>query len=190
MMEPLTIQDLVHEILKRLELDGHPGVDGTPSRVARVYLELTSGYLQDENPQLTTFDETVDQMVCQWNIPFASLCEHHLLPFMGYVHVGYIPKGRVLGLSKFKRIVDMYAKRLQIQERLTREVADCIERVTEPRGVMIVVEAEHTCMAIRGVTTPGTLTTTSAVTGDFLLKGEGSREEFLSLLAHNRRRES
>lgn len=166
------------------------GLRETPARVARAMQELTSGYGPIGKTQFTTFDaEGADQMVCQWNIPLYSLCEHHLLPFAGYAHVGYIPKERIIGLSKFKRIVDVYARRFQVQERLTRQIASLIEELVAPRGVMVVIEAEHFCMTMRGVQAPGTLTTTSAVTGDFLDPTEGSREEFMSLLNRNRKGE-
>lgn len=162
------------------------GLSKTPERVARSMMDLTSGYR--DLPKITSFDaEGADQMVCQWNIPMYSLCEHHLLPFVGYAHIGYIPNKRIIGLSKFKRIVDQYAKRLQVQERLTRQIANEIEKLISPRGVMVVVEAEHLCMTMRGVQAPGALTTTSAVTGDFLDPTEGSREEFMSLLNRNRK---
>jgi len=110
-----------------------------------------------------------------------------MLPFAGYTHIGYIPRKKIVGLSKLKRAVDMFARRLQIQERLTRQIAELLEEHLEPRGVMVVVEAEHFCMTMRGVQAPGTLTTTSAVTGDFKDPSEGSREEFLTLLGHARR---
>lgn len=166
------------------------GLRETPARVARAWVELTSGYGPIGLTQFTTFDaEGADQMVCQWNIPMYSLCEHHMLPFAGYAHIGYIPKDKLIGLSKFKRIVDIYARRLQVQERLTRQIASLVEEIVEPRGVMVVVEAEHFCMTMRGVQAPGTLTTTSAVVGDFLDPKEGSREEFMSLLNRNRKGE-
>lgn len=166
------------------------GLRETPARVARAWVELTSGYGPIPYTQFTTFDaEGADQMICQWNIPMYSLCEHHMLPFAGYAHIGYIPRDKIIGLSKFKRIVDIYARRLQVQERLTRQVATLVEELTEPRGVIVVVEAEHFCMTMRGVQSPGTLTTTSAVTGDFLDPSEGSREEFMSLLNRNRKGE-
>ncbi len=172
-----------------LTLGENPSREGlrhTPTRVARSMWDLTSGYR--DLPKITSFDaEGADQMVCQWNIPMYSLCEHHLLPFVGYAHIGYIPNKRIIGLSKFKRIVDMYAKRLQVQERLTRQIADEIHKMISPRGVMVVVEAEHLCMTMRGVQAPGALTTTSAVSGDFLDPKEGSREEFMSLLNRNRK---
>lgn len=165
---------------------GRPGLARTPERVSETFAELTAGYTTKLD--LTVFDaEGADQMVCQWNIPMFSLCEHHLLPFTGYAHIGYIPKEKVIGLSKFKRIVDLYARRFQIQERLTRQIAEKVEEATSPRGVIVVIEAEHLCMTMRGVQAPGTVTTTSAVTGDFLDPGQGSREEFMSLLQHKRR---
>lgn len=168
------------------EVPHREGLLKTPERVARAYEDLTSGYR--DYPKITSFDaEGADQMVCQWNIPMYSLCEHHLLPFVGYAHIGYIPDKRIIGLSKFKRIVDQYAKRLQVQERLTRQIANELEDLISPRGVMVVVEAEHLCMTMRGVQSPGALTTTSAVTGDFLDPEEGSREEFMSLLNRNRK---
>lgn len=164
------------------------GIQETPLRVSKSLRELTAGYTEDSDTWWKTFDaEGADQMVCQMNIPTYSLCEHHMLPFVGYTHIGYIPQERVMGLSKFKRVVDMYAKRLQIQERLTRQIADFLQKGLSPRGVMVVVEAEHFCMTMRGVQAPGTFTTTSAVTGDFLDRQEGSREEFLTLLNRNRR---
>lgn len=166
-----------------------PGLRETPARVANAYQDLCSGYRSDPDLWWKAFDaEGADQMVCQWDIPLYSLCEHHMLPFVGYAHIGYIPKEIVCGLSKFKRTVDMFARRLQIQERLTRQIADFLEEKLEPRGVIVVVEAEHMCMTIRGVQTPGTLTTTSAVTGDFLDPSEGSREEFLGWMMARRTR--
>lgn len=165
------------------------GLQQTPERVARALGDLTRGYLDNPNQWWRTFDaEGADQMVCQWDIPLYSLCEHHLLPFVGYAHIGYIPREVICGLSKFKRVVDLYARRLQVQERLTRQIAEFLEGMLSPRGVMVVVEAEHLCMTIRGVQTPGTLTTTSAVTGDFLDPREGSREEFFNLMKARRSR--
>lgn len=166
------------------------GLQRTPYRWARAMQELTDGYGGEEHLAeiLTTFDaEGADQMIVQHNIPVYSLCEHHLLPFAGYAHIGYIPRERIVGLSKFKRTVDVFARRFQVQERLTRQIADALEEYLKPRGVIVVVEAEHFCMTMRGVQTPGTLTTTSAVTGDFADPKEGSREEFMSLMNRNRK---
>ncbi len=164
------------------------GLVRTPKRWVKAMCEMTSGYEDEKHLSsiLTTFDaEGADQMVIQHNIPVYSLCEHHVLPFAGYAHIGYLPKDRIVGLSKFKRVVDVFARRLQVQERLTRQICEALEEHLKPRGVIVVIEAEHFCMTMRGVQTPGTLTTTSAVTGDFLDPTQGSREEFMSLL--NRR---
>ncbi|HEY7419874.1 MAG TPA: GTP cyclohydrolase I FolE [Ktedonobacteraceae bacterium] len=158
------------------------GLLDTPERVLESYRELTSGYKVDPLSVFTTFEaEGYDQIVLVKDVPLTSLCEHHLLPFIGVAHVGYIPRHRIAGLSKFKRLVDIYARRLQVQERLTRQVLDTIVEVLEPRGAMVVVEAEHTCMTIRGVQAPGSRTVTSAVAGDFLNEAE-ARAEFLSLV--------
>jgi len=151
--------------------------------------DLTSGYHDNYLEWWKTFDaEGADQMICQWDIPLYSLCEHHLLPFVGHAHIGYIPRDVICGLSKLKRVVDRYARRLQVQERVTREISEFLAEHLEPRGVIVVVQAEHLCMTIRGVQTPGTLTTTSAVTGDFLNPAEGSRDEFLRLMSARRLR--
>lgn len=183
------VRDAVTKMLDAIgENVGREGLRETPARVQRSMGELTRGYRDDPSEWLTTFSaEGADQMVCQWYIPTYSLCEHHLLPFVGYTHIGYIPRDHLVGLSKLKRVVDMYARRLQIQERMTRQVAELLEEHLQPRGVMVVVEAEHMCMSMRGVQAPGTLTTTSAVTGDFMNVSEGSRDEFLTLLGHARR---
>lgn len=174
----------VSDILDAIGEDtDRPGLLETPERYAKAIAELTQGY-KDDCSWWKVFDaEGADQMVCQWNIPLYSLCEHHMLPFVGYAHIGYIPKGEICGLSKLKRVVDRYARRLQVQERLTRQIAEFLDGQLKPRGVMVVISAEHMCMTMRGVQTPGTLTTTSAVTGDFLDASEGSREEFLRLMA-------
>lgn len=159
------------------------GLRETPGRVARAYLELTRGYQDDPASWWKTFDaEGANQMVCQWKIPFYSLCEHHMLPFVGFAHVGYIPHNRICGLSKLKRVVDMFARRLQVQERLTKQVAEFLHESLDPRGVIVVMEAEHLCMTMRGVQAPGTVTTTSAVKGDFLDPTDGARDEFLRLM--------
>jgi GTP cyclohydrolase IA len=158
------------------------GLLDTPRRVVQALEELTSGYAHPLDQVFTTFDaEGYDEMVVVRDIPLVSLCEHHLLPFVGRAHVGYIPRARIAGLSKFKRLVDVYARRLQVQERLTRQVLDTMVGVLEPRGAMVVIEAEHTCMTIRGVQAPGSLTLTSAVQGDFLDDPE-ARHEFLTLI--------
>jgi GTP cyclohydrolase I len=160
------------------------GLKDTPKRVAKAYAELLAGYDQDPTEILKTF-EAVDygQMVCVKDVPFFSLCEHHMLPFKGVAHIGYVPKGRILGLSKVPRIVDVFARRLQVQERLTEEIADALNgEPLSPHGVMVVLEAEHLCMAMRGVKVSGSTTVTSAIRGCFRDPAERAREEFLSLI--------
>jgi GTP cyclohydrolase IA len=146
------------------------GLIDTPSRVARAYREMFAGLYTNPDDMLnTTFDEQHEELVLVKDIPMYSTCEHHLVAFHGVAHVGYIPgvDGRVTGLSKLARLVDLYAKRPQVQERLTGQVADAMMRKLDPRGVIVVVEAEHLCMAMRGIRKPGATTTTSAVRGQF-----------------------
>ena len=165
------IEAAVIEILTALGEDPHrDGLQKTPGRVARMYEELFAGF--DENPTdhlEVTFAAEHDEMVMVRDIPFASLCEHHMVPFMGRAHLAYIPgsDGRITGLSKLARLVDGYAKRLQVQERMTSQIADAIEKALDPKGVLVVVEAEHLCMSMRGVKKSGTSTVTSAVRGLF-----------------------
>ncbi|HEX2577349.1 MAG TPA: GTP cyclohydrolase I FolE [Aquihabitans sp.] len=165
------IEKAVREILEAIGED--PDRDGllkTPGRVARMYAEICAGLHEDPNRHLTTsFEADHDEMVMVRDIPLYSLCEHHLAPFIGKAHVAYIPNedGRVIGLSKFARLIDGYAARPQVQERLTSQVADALEGSLEPRGVMVVIEAEHLCMSMRGVRKPGSSTVTSAVRGLF-----------------------
>jgi GTP cyclohydrolase I len=163
--------------------DRHGLVD-TPARVARAFQEMFAGLYTDPDAVLeTTFDEQHDELVLVKQIPMYSTCEHHLVSFHGVAHVGYIPgeDGRVTGLSKLARVVDLYAKRPQVQERLTGQIADAIMRKLKPRGVIVVVEAEHLCMAMRGVRKPGAVTTTSAVRGQFKTD-KASRAEALELI--------
>jgi GTP cyclohydrolase I len=160
------------------------GLLDTPARVARAFREMFAGLYTDPDSVLeTTFDEQHDELVLVKNIPMYSTCEHHLVAFHGVAHVGYIPgdDGRVTGLSKLARVVDLYAKRPQVQERLTAQVADGIMRKLKPRGVIVVIEAEHLCMAMRGVRKPGATTTTSAVRGQFKTDN-ASRAEALELI--------
>ena len=165
------IERAVHELLEAIGED--PARDGlvkTPHRVAKMYKELFAGLGEHPADHLeVTFAAEHDEMVMVRDIPFASLCEHHLIPFIGQAHVAYIPgeDGRITGLSKLARLVDGYAKRLQVQERMTTEIADAIELALVPRGVLVVVEAEHLCMSMRGVKKSGTSTVTSAVRGLF-----------------------
>jgi GTP cyclohydrolase I len=160
------------------------GLEDTPARVARAYREMFAGLYTDPDTVLnTTFDEQHDELVMVKEIPLYSVCEHHLVSFHGVAHVGYIPgnDGRVTGLSKIARLVDLYAKRPQVQERLTSQVADALMRKLDPRGVIVVIEAEHLCMAMRGVRKPGAVTTTSAVRGLFKTN-QASRAEALELI--------
>jgi GTP cyclohydrolase I len=161
----------VTEILIAIGEDvGRDGLLNTPRRVASMYEELFSGLHDDPARHLeVTFAAEHDEMVMVRDIPFASLCEHHLVPFLGKAHVAYIPAedGRITGLSKLARLVDGYARRLQVQERMTTEIADAIDKVLAPRGVLVVIEAEHLCMSMRGVKKPGTVTVTSSVRGLF-----------------------
>jgi GTP cyclohydrolase I len=161
----------VAELLSAIGEDpGRDGLVATPARVAAMYEELFSGLHDDPARHLeVTFAAEHDEMVMVRDIPFASLCEHHLVPFLGKAHVAYIPAedGRITGLSKLARLVDGYARRLQVQERMTTQIADAIAGVLSPRGVLVVIEAEHLCMSMRGVKKPGTVTVTSSVRGLF-----------------------
>jgi GTP cyclohydrolase I len=160
------------------------GLADTPARVARSYREMFAGLYTDPDMVLdTTFDEQHDELVLVKEIPLYSTCEHHLVAFHGVAHVGYIPgrDGRVTGLSKIARLVDLYAKRPQVQERLTTQIADAMMRKLDPRGAIVVIEAEHLCMSMRGVRKPGATTTTSAVRGQFK-SDKASRAEALDLI--------
>ncbi len=158
------------------------GLRNTPSRVGKAFQFLIKGYNEnaEEILQSALFEEDYKQMVVVKDIDFYSLCEHHLLPFFGKVHIAYIPNGRITGLSKIARVVDVFARRLQVQERLTTEIKDCIQKTLQPLGVMVVIEAEHLCMQMRGVQKQHALTVTSDFTGAFNRKE--TREEFLSLI--------
>ena len=161
-----------------------PGLVETPGRVARPYAETFAGLWQDPSDILaTTFAEDHDEMVLVKDIPMYSTCEHHLVPFHGVAHVGYIPglDGRVTGLSKLARLVEVYARRPQVQERMTRQIADALNDVLKPRGVIVVMEAEHLCMAMRGIRKPGSTTVTSAVRGMFR-DSAATRAEAMSLV--------
>ena len=173
-----------HEVLKQIgENPGREGLLKTPERVAKAMLFLTQGYDLDAKKILTSamFKEEYSQMVVVKDIEVYSMCEHHMLPFFGKAHVAYIPNGHVVGLSKIPRIVDVFARRLQVQERLTNEIRDCIQDTLQPLGVGIVIECRHLCMSMRGVQKQNSVTTTSAFTGEFLK--EKTRTEFLNLIA-------
>lgn len=175
-----------HEILTLLGED--PSRDGlvkTPMRVAKAMQILTRGYSQDPNKVLTDalFAEEYNQMVIVKDIDFFSMCEHHMLPFYGKAHVAYIPDGHITGLSKIARVVDIYSHRLQVQERLTEQVMRCIQQTLKPQGVMVVIEAKHMCMMMRGVEKRNAITTTSAYSGVF--ESAKTRNEFINLLRGN-----
>ncbi|MFZ0664998.1 MAG: GTP cyclohydrolase I FolE [Acidimicrobiales bacterium] len=169
--DPERVEKAVTELLLAIGEDPErEGLKATPRRVASMYEELFAGIDEDPSKYLTvTFAEEHDDMVMVRDIPFASLCEHHMVPFMGKAHVAYIPgeDGRITGLSKLARLVEAFARRLQVQERMTSQIADTLMDTLEPRGVLVVVEAEHLCMSMRGVRKPGTLTVTSALRGIF-----------------------
>jgi GTP cyclohydrolase I len=159
------------------------GLKNTPLRVAKAMQFLTKGYDQDPAAIIRSamFDEEYSQMVLVKDIEVYSLCEHHMLPFFGKAHVAYIPKGRIVGLSKIPRIVDVFARRLQVQERLTNQIRDCIQETLDPVGVAVVIEAQHMCMQMRGVQKQNSVTTTSAFHGEFL--EETTRQEFVNLIS-------
>jgi GTP cyclohydrolase I len=182
-----SIDAAVRQILVEIGEDpDRQGLVGTPGRVHRMYHELTAGYHVDPARLVNgaIFDVDYREMVVVKDIPFYSLCEHHLLPFFGQAHVGYIPAGRVIGLSKIPRIVEMYSRRLQVQETLTRQIADFLMEQLQPRGVGVVMEASHLCAVMRGVRKPGTIMTTSHVLGLFRT-ADRTRGEFLAHIARD-----
>ncbi|HEY3109694.1 MAG TPA: GTP cyclohydrolase I FolE [Chloroflexota bacterium] len=173
----------VRGIMAALELDlEDPNLVGTDERVARMYLELFAGLQEGAEPSVTTFpnDQGYNQMVVVKDIRFYSMCAHHFLPFFGRAHVGYVPNGQVVGLSKLARIVEFYARRPQIQERMTEQVIQFLEKKLSPLGSIVVVEATHLCMEMRGIEKPGATTTTSAIRGAFL--DRPARAEFFELI--------
>jgi GTP cyclohydrolase I len=178
------VERAIRELLVGIGEDpDREGLKDTPARVARAYAEIFAGmHLRAEDVLTTTFDLGHDEMVLVKDIEVRSTCEHHLVPFFGMAHVGYIPSqsGRITGLSKLARLVDVYARRPQVQERLTTQVADALVRILEPRGVIVVVECEHLCMSMRGIRKPGAKTVTSAVRG--VLRSAATRAEAMSLI--------
>ncbi len=173
----------VRELLIALgENPDREGLAGTPGRVARMYVELFHGMHADAREHLTQyFQEDYDEIVCLRNIPFHSICEHHLLPFLGHAHIAYLPDKRVVGVSKLARVVDTLAHQPQLQERLTKQIADLLHEELQARGVAVMMEATHTCMTIRGVHKPGSTMVTSAIRGLFRTN-LASRNEVMSLL--------
>ncbi len=183
------LQPLVRELVTRLgENPSRDGLKSTPYRVAKALRELTRGYRQDPEEVLRSalFEVTYDEMVIVKDIEVFSLCEHHMLPFFGKLHVAYIPRKKVIGLSKTARLVDIFARRLQIQERLTQQVAETIQRAIDPAGVGVICEAQHLCMMMRGVEKQHSSTITSSMLGDFRNNPQ-TREEFLTLVTSGTR---
>jgi GTP cyclohydrolase I len=177
------------EILRLLGEDpSREGLVKTPERVAKAMAFMTKGYSEDPREILSSamFREEYRQMVLVKDIEIYSMCEHHMLPFIGKAHVAYIPDGYITGLSKIARVVECFARRLQVQERLTVQIRDCIQEVLNPMGVAVVIEAQHTCMQMRGVQKQNSVTTTSAFTGVFLSQHR-TREEFITLVSNNLR---
>lgn len=182
------IEELTRKLITVLGEDlTRQGLVGTPERVARTYAFLTEGYHQklEDIVKGALYEEKCDEMVLVKNIHFFSLCEHHLLPIWGICHVGYLPAGKILGISKIPRIVDMFARRLQLQERMTYQIAEAIQTVLQPRGVGVVTEAYHLCMMMRGVQKQESRTLASAMLGGFRTR-EQTRLEFLSLIEQNK----
>jgi GTP cyclohydrolase I len=182
-LQEFSTQEMYREILSRLGEDPtRDGLVATPARVEKSMAFLTKGYSEDPGKILrdALFDVDYDEMVIVKDIEMFSLCEHHILPFFGKVHVAYIPKGKVIGLSKIPRLVEVFSRRLQVQERLTRQIADSIQEAIEPQGVGVVIEARHLCMMMRGIEKQHSSTVTSAMVGCFRQKE--TRSEFLSLL--------
>ena len=173
----LAVKDLLEAMGEDITREG---LQGTPERVAKFYEEWMK---HSTYSKMTAFTSKYDNMVIVKSVPFYSLCEHHMLPFFGLASIGYIPVNNILGISKLVRILDKYSRRLQVQENLTEQVAEEIERIAKPKGVMVVLEAEHMCMSMRGVEAPGTKTITSCIKGVFTKSAP--RQEFLSLIKHN-----
>ncbi len=183
-MDKKRIEKAVREILIAIGEDvTRQGLKDTPARVARMYEEILAGMNKNPGKELEViFEKEHDEIILLKGIPLYSICEHHLVPFIGKAHVAYIPSGeRITGLSKLARVVEIYSRRLQVQERLTTEIADCIMSKLKAKGVMVVVEAEHLCMSMRGVKKPGVMTVTSAVRGLFR-NNQKTRSEALSLM--------
>ena len=178
------IKELTKKILEAIgENPSREGLKKTPHRVAKTWDFLSKGYREDINDIINNavFEEKYDQMVLVKNIEFYSMCEHHLLPFFGYAHIAYIPDGKIIGLSKIPRLLDMFSRRLQVQERLTQEVSDMLNKTLSPKGVAVILEAQHMCMQMRGVEKKNSYMSTSAMHGIFL-EDDKTRKEFLDIL--------
>ena len=190
MFDQARIREAVRMMLEAIGEDpDREGLKQTPARVARMYEEIFSGLKEDPSVHLQAlFDEQHHEVVLVRDIPFHSTCEHHLMPFTGRAHIAYIPNGKVIGISKIARIVDAFAKRPQVQERLTSQVADFLATGLDAKGVAVVLDASHTCMTVRGVRKPGSAVVTSALRG-LVLKNQSTREEIMTLIHAPRRTE-
>jgi GTP cyclohydrolase IA len=185
--EGMKLEELIRSLLLEIGEDpSREGLQKTPRRVAEAYSFLTSGYRKNPEEVLNgaIFEEPYDEMVIVKEIDFYSMCEHHLLPFWGRAHIAYLPAGKIIGLSKLPRILDVFARRLQVQERLTQQVADCIDQALHPQGVGVVIEAFHLCIAMRGVEKQNAFATTSSMLGVFR-EDRGARSEFMNLIGHH-----
>ena len=187
-MENTKIKDLTKQLLKEIGEDpSREGLLKTPSRVSKAWSFFSGGYNQDLDKIINNavFNEDATDMVVVRDVEFFSLCEHHLIPFFGRAHVAYLPNGKVVGLSKIPRIIDMFSRRLQVQERLTRQIAETLKEILDPIGVAVIMEGQHMCMQMRGVEKQNSLTTTSSMLGKFR-ESDRTRAEFLSIIGLNR----
>lgn len=186
-MNQKKVESLVRQLLREIGEDpAREGLVKTPERMAKALAFLTRGYAEKPHDVVNgaVFESGSDNMVVVRDIDVYSLCEHHLLPFFGKAHIGYIPNGTIVGLSKIPRVVECFARRLQLQERLTSQIKDCLQEVLNPLGVAVVIEAQHLCMSMRGIQKQNSVTTTSEFTGAFL-KNENTRQEFMHLIGAN-----
>ena len=187
-MENDKIENLTKQLIEEIGEDpSREGLLKTPSRVSKAWSFFSGGYNQDLDKIINNavFNEDATDMVVVRDVEFFSLCEHHLIPFFGRAHVAYLPKGKVIGLSKIPRIIDMFSRRLQVQERLTRQIAETVKEILDPIGVAVIMEGQHMCMQMRGVEKQNSLTTTSSMLGKFR-ESDRTRSEFLSIIGLNR----
>ena len=187
-MENVKIENLTKQLLEEIGEDpSREGLLKTPSRVSKAWSFFSGGYNQDLDKIINNavFNEDATDMVVVRDVEFFSLCEHHLIPFFGRAHVAYLPNGKVIGLSKIPRIIDMFSRRLQVQERLTRQIAETVKEILDPIGVAVIMEGQHMCMQMRGVEKQNSLTTTSSMLGKFR-ESDRTRSEFLSIIGLNR----